>query len=68
MMWYTSDRLTVGQEPVPEGHVFFLLKSMYGTLQAARKWHTHISTWMKQNGYLAVNCKKIIFMKRKGDE
>ena len=25
-----------------EGHVFLLLKSIYGTRQAARKWHTHI--------------------------
>ncbi len=53
---------------VPEGHVFLLLKSIYGTLQAARKWHTHISTWMEQNGYSAVNSEKTIFMQRKGDE
>ena len=26
-------------EPVPEGHVFLLLKSIYGTRQAARKCH-----------------------------
>jgi hypothetical protein len=55
-------------EPVPEGHVFLLLKSIYGTRQAARKWHTHISTWMERNGYSAVNSEKTIFMKRKGDE
>ena len=31
-------------EPVPEGHVFLLLKSIYGTRQAARKWHIYTST------------------------
>ena len=30
-------------EPIPEGHVFLLLKSIYGTKQAARRWHLHIS-------------------------
>jgi hypothetical protein len=30
-------------EPVPEGHVLLLLKSIYGTKQAARRWHLHIS-------------------------
>jgi hypothetical protein len=57
-------------EPVPEGHVFRLLrvKSIYGMRQAARKWHTHISTWMEQNGYSAVYSEKTIFMKHKDDE
>jgi hypothetical protein len=55
-------------EPVSEGHVFLLLKSIYRTLHAARKWHTHISTWMEQNGYSAVKSKKTIYMKSKGDE
>jgi hypothetical protein len=55
-------------EPIPEGHVFLLLKSIYGTLQAARKWHTHISTWMENNGYEAMNSEKTIFMKHKGAE
>jgi hypothetical protein len=26
-------------EPVPQGHALLLMKSMYGTLQAARQWH-----------------------------
>jgi hypothetical protein len=30
-------------EPIPEGHVLLLVKSIYGTKQAARKWHTHTS-------------------------
>ncbi len=30
-------------EPVPECHVLLLLKSIYGTEQAARRWHLHIS-------------------------
>ena len=55
-------------EPIPEGHVSLLLKSIYGTLQAARKWHTHISTWMEKIGYEAINSEKTIFMKLKGAE
>ncbi len=52
-------------EPIPEGHVFLLLKSIYGMLQATSKWHTHISTWMENNGYEAINRKKTIFTKHK---
>ena len=40
-------------EPVPEGHVLQLLKAVYGTVQAARRWHTKISTWMDDNDYQA---------------
>ena len=29
-------------ELVPEGHVLQLMKSMYGTRQAARQWHVRI--------------------------
>jgi hypothetical protein len=53
-------------EPIPEGHCLQLLKSIYGTRQAARRWHKHISAWMEANGYLAVNSEKTIFMKREG--
>jgi hypothetical protein len=54
-------------EPIPEGHCLKLLKSIYGTLQAASRWHKHISAWMEANGYLAaVNSQKTIFMKREG--
>ena len=55
-------------EPIPEGHVLLLLKSMYGTKQAARRWHIRISDWMEQNGYPAVNSEKTIFMKREGSD
>ena len=55
-------------EPIPEGHVFLLLKSMYGTKQAARRWHLCISEWMEKNGYPAVNSEKTIFMKWQGDD
>jgi hypothetical protein len=57
-----------GPEPIPEGHVFLLqvLKSMYGTKQAARRCHMRISQWMEQHGYPATNSKKTIFMKPKG--
>ena len=49
-------------EPVPEGYVLQLMKSMYGTRQAARQWHVRISTWMEDSSYLAVNSEKTIFM------
>ena len=52
------------QEPVPQGYVLQLMKSMNGTRQAARQWHVRISTWMEDRSYLAVNSEKTIFMKR----
>ena len=55
-------------ELVPEGHVLQLMKSMYGTRQAARQWHVRISSWMEEQGYFAVNSEKTIFMKRVGDD
>ena len=55
-------------EEIPEGHVLQLLKSIYGTKQAARRWHVHISGWMESNGYPAVNREKTIFMKRVDDD
>jgi hypothetical protein len=42
-------------ELVQKGRVFLLLKSIYGTRQAASKWNMHRSTWMEKTGYLAVN-------------
>jgi hypothetical protein len=39
-------------EPIPEGHVLLLLKSIHGTRQAARQWHEHISSWMERNDML----------------
>ncbi len=53
-------------EPIPEGHCLQLLKSIYGTRQAVRIWHKHISAWMEANGYFAVNSEKTIFMKHEG--
>jgi hypothetical protein len=55
-------------EPIPEGHVLLLVKSIYGTKQAARKWYSRISEWKINNGYLAVNSEKTIFKKTKGSE
>ena len=55
-------------EPVPEGYVLQMMKSMYGTRQAARQWHVRISTWMEERGYLAVNSEKTIFMKHAGED
>ena len=54
-------------EPIPEGHCLQLLKSIYGTRQAARRWHIHISDWMDKNCYPAVNSEKTTFMKREGE-
>ncbi len=54
-------------EPIPEGHCLQLLKSIYGTRQAARRWHKHISAWMEANGCLAENSEKTIFMKHEGN-
>ncbi len=55
-------------EPIPEEHVFLLLKSIYGTQQATSKWQTQISTWMENNGCEAINSEKTIFIKHKGAE
>jgi hypothetical protein len=33
-------------EPISEGHVLPLVKSIYGTKEAARKWHNYISGWI----------------------
>ena len=51
-----------------EGHVLQLLKAVYGTVQAARRLHTKISTWKEDNDYRAVNSEMTIFMKRDGKE
>ena len=40
------------------------MKVVYGTVQAARQWHT----WMEDNDYEPVNSDKTIFMKRVGDD
>ncbi len=50
-------------ERVPQGYALLLMKSMYGTLQAARGWHVQISTWMEDHGYAGVTSEKTIFMK-----
>jgi hypothetical protein len=55
-------------EPIPEGHVQLLVKSIYGTKEPALNWHNHILEWMIHNGYLAVNKEKRIFKKTKGSE
>ncbi len=44
-----------------------LLISIYGTKQAARLWHLHISGWMEKNSYPEVNSDKTIFVKCQGD-
>ena len=45
-----------------------LMKSLYGTLQAAYPWHVRISTWMEGHGYLEANSEKSISMKHEGEE
>ena len=55
-------------EQIPYGHVLQLMKSMYGTRQAARQWHGRISSWMEEHEYLAVNNEKTMFMKWQGTD
>jgi hypothetical protein len=55
-------------EKVPNGHSLQLMKSMHGTLQAARQWHMRILTLMEDHGYLEINSEKTIFMKLEGVE
>ncbi len=57
-------------EPILEGNVLLLLKSMYDTKQAAQRWPIRVSDWMEQNGYqvLYYDSEKTIFMKRQGSE
>ena len=55
-------------EHVPHGCALQLMKSMYGTRQAARQRHVWISTWMEEHGYVAVNSEKTTCMKHVGDE
>jgi hypothetical protein len=55
-------------EPVPQGHTLLLMKSMYGTRQAARQRHQRISGWMESHAYMAVNSEKTMFMKWEGSD
>ena len=48
--------------------MILLLTNIYGTWQAARKWHIHISAWMENKVYEAMNSTKTLFMKRKGSK
>ncbi len=76
MQWYTFNHLIGGKnQSILEGDIPLLVQSIYGTKQAARKWHSHISDWinngylpstLRNNGYLAVNIEKTIFKKTKG--
>jgi hypothetical protein len=52
-------------EAVPQGQALLLMKSMYGTRQAARQWHQRISGWMESHDYMAVNNEKTVFMNEK---
>ncbi len=61
---YTSAHPTGGQNLFLMVVFFYFSTSMYGTKQAARRWHIRTSEWMEQNGYPAVNSEKTIFMKR----
>jgi hypothetical protein len=49
-------------EPVPEGYLLQLMKSMYGTRQPVRQFDVRISTWFEDRRYFAVNSEKTIFM------
>jgi hypothetical protein len=41
---------------------------MYGTKQAARKWHKHVSDLMIKNGCFAVNSEKDYFQEDQGTD
>ena len=51
-----------------EGYALLLCKSIYGTRQAARKWHRCITAWMAKQGYPPVNSEETIFMKWVGED
>jgi hypothetical protein len=55
-------------KPVPEGHCLQLLKSIYGTRQAAHRWHMFISDWMEKKRNPAVNSEKTIFRHSVGND
>jgi hypothetical protein len=55
-------------EPVPQGHALLLMKSKYGTRQAARQRHQRISGWMESHDYMAVNNEKTMFIKWDGSD
>jgi hypothetical protein len=41
---------------------------MYGTKQAARRWHICLSDWMVSHDHKAINNEKTILIKRDGDD
>jgi hypothetical protein len=55
-------------EKLPEGHALLLLKAIYGTKQAARKWHTRISGWLVDHHYEPANSEQTIFVKKDGKD
>ena len=55
-------------EPVPEGYVLQLMTCVYCTRQAAQQRDVRISAWTEARGYLAVNSKMTIFMKRASED
>jgi hypothetical protein len=55
-------------EPVPQGYALLLMKSMYGTRQAALQLHQRISGWMESHGHMVVKNKKTMFIKWEGSD
>jgi hypothetical protein len=49
-----------------ELHVLLLVKSVSCTWQPVRRLHIHVSEWMINKGFSAVNSEKIIFIKTNG--
>ena len=63
-----SDRILIRPrdwwpESLKPGQVLQAVLSVYRTKQAPRCWHTRVSTWIEENGYLPVNHEKTIFLK-----
>jgi len=67
-----SDRILIRPpdwwpESLKPGQVLQAVRSVYGTKQAPRCWHTRVSTWMEENGYLPANDEKTIFRKEEAN-
>jgi hypothetical protein len=56
------------QKLILDEYILFLVKSNYGTKQAAPKYHTHILGWMFRNDHLAVNSDKTDIKKTNGSD
>ena len=52
---------------LPEGKVWKILKSLYGTKQAPQIWHGVIKGWFQDQGFKATTADQCVFVKRAAD-